>query len=56
MPFPLLRLLREGVRPLQRVRLGSLLASIGREAGMREQDVAALQTRDQAPAEPMVFE
>ncbi|ACI52758.1 conserved hypothetical protein [Gluconacetobacter diazotrophicus PA1 5] len=45
------------VRPPKRVRLGSLLASIGREADVTEQDVAALQqVRDQTPAEPMTFE
>ena len=38
------------------VRLGSFLASIGREAGMRDQDIAALQTRDQTPAEALSFE
>ncbi|KXV66775.1 hypothetical protein [Gluconobacter oxydans] len=38
------------------VRLGSFLASIGREAGVRDQDIAALQTRDQTPVEAMTFE
>lgn len=38
------------------VRLGSLLASIGREAGMRDQDITALQIRDQTSAEAMSFE
>ena len=38
------------------VRLGSFLASIGREAGVRDQDIAVLQTRDQTPAEAMSFE
>ncbi|AOX18891.1 MULTISPECIES: FitA-like ribbon-helix-helix domain-containing protein [Acetobacteraceae] len=49
-------ILEAAVRPPQRVRLGSLLASIGREAGVCDQDIAALQTRDQTPAEPMSFE
>jgi len=38
------------------VRLGSLLGAIGREAGVRDQDIAVLQTRDQTPAEAMSFE
>ncbi|MCP1271654.1 plasmid stabilization protein [Acetobacter cerevisiae] len=38
------------------VRLGSLLGTIGREAGVRDQDIAVLQTRDQTPAEAMSFE
>ena len=38
------------------VRLGSLLGAIGREAGVRDQDIAVLQTRDQTPAEAMTFE
>ncbi|WP_239019499.1 plasmid stabilization protein [Novacetimonas pomaceti] len=38
------------------VRLGSLLGAIGREVGVRDQDVAVLQTRDQTPAEAMTFE
>ncbi|ARW12128.1 FitA-like ribbon-helix-helix domain-containing protein [Acetobacter ascendens] len=49
-------ILEAAVRPQQRVRLGSLLAAIGREAGVSEQDVMALQVRDQIPAEPMSFE
>lgn len=38
------------------VRLGLLLTFIGREAGVRDQDITALQTRDQTPAEAMPFE
>ncbi|BCI69150.1 plasmid stabilization protein [Acetobacter malorum] len=38
------------------VRLGSLLGAIGREVGVRDQDIAVLQTRDQTPAEAMSFE
>ncbi|CAI9122370.1 plasmid stabilization protein [Brytella acorum] len=49
-------ILEAAVRPPQRVRLGSLLASIGREAGVCDQDIAALQTRDQTPTGPMSFE
>ncbi|KXV18904.1 plasmid stabilization protein [Acetobacter malorum] len=38
------------------VRLGSLLGAIGREAGVRDQDIAALQARDQTPTGAMSFE
>ncbi|MGO7424154.1 plasmid stabilization protein, partial [Rhizobium ruizarguesonis] len=41
----------------ERVMLGSLLASIGREAGLSNDDVDNLQlVRDKTPAEPMSFE
>ncbi|NEK33355.1 plasmid stabilization protein, partial [Rhizobium leguminosarum] len=45
------------VRPSERVKLGSLLAAIGRDAELSNSDVEALQqNRDKAPAEPMTFE
>ncbi|MBY5819174.1 FitA-like ribbon-helix-helix domain-containing protein [Rhizobium leguminosarum] len=45
------------VRPAERVMLGSLLASIGREAGLSNDDVDNLQlVRDKTAAEPMSFE
>jgi hypothetical protein len=53
-PFSLLRLLREGVRRLQASSWARSRPSV--EAGMREQDVAALGRPCGAPAEPMVFE
>ncbi|MFS2177180.1 plasmid stabilization protein [Rhizobium pisi] len=50
-------ILDAAVRPAERVKLGSLLASIGREAGLSDGDVDSLQSlRDEAPAEPMSFE
>jgi len=50
-------ILEAAVRPAERVKLGSLLASIGREAGLSNEDVDSLQSvRDKAPAEPMSFE
>ncbi|MFN7025203.1 MAG: FitA-like ribbon-helix-helix domain-containing protein [Pseudorhizobium sp.] len=49
-------ILDAAVRPTQRVRLGSLLASIGREAEMSDSDVEVLQERDKRRAEPMTFE
>ena len=45
-------ILEEAVRPNQRVKLGSLLAQIGREVGGVDLDIE----RDKAPAEPMSFE
>ena len=50
-------ILESAVRPAERVRLGSLLAAIGREADLSDADVEALQRpRETAPAEPMTFE
>ena len=50
-------ILEAAVRPADRVRLGSLLAEIGREAGgMTEADIAPIAgLRDGEPAEPTVF-
>jgi plasmid stability protein len=45
-------ILESAVKPPQRVRLGSLLAEIGREAGGVDLDI----TRDKTPAEPVSFE
>lgn len=50
-------ILEAAVRPAGRVKLGTLLAAIGREAGLTDQDVDALQQlRDKTPAEPIRFE
>ncbi|WP_246780667.1 FitA-like ribbon-helix-helix domain-containing protein [Rhizobium sp. AQ_MP] len=49
-------ILEAAVRPSQRVKLGSLLVAIGREADLSDRDVEALQQRDKTPAEPMTFE
>jgi plasmid stability protein len=45
-------ILEAAVRPARRVRLGSLLAEIGREAGGVELEIE----RDKTPAEPISFE
>lgn len=45
-------ILEEAVRPRDRVKLGSLLAQIGREVGGVELDIK----RDKTPVEPMSFE
>jgi plasmid stability protein len=50
-------ILEAAVRPAGRVKLGSLLAAIGREAGLTDKDVEALQNlRDKTPSEPVSFE
>lgn len=50
-------ILEAAVRPAHRVKLGTLLASIGREAGLTEADAERFdQLRDRAPNEPMGFE
>jgi antitoxin FitA len=49
-------ILEAAVRPSQRVKLGSLLVDIGREADLSDKDVEALQRRDRTSAEPMTFE
>ncbi|MGU7778958.1 FitA-like ribbon-helix-helix domain-containing protein [Burkholderia sp. PU8-34] len=45
-------ILEQAVRPEGRIKLGTLLAEIGREAGGVELDVQ----RDKTPTEPMSFE
>lgn len=50
-------IIEAAVRPPERVRLGSLLAAIGQDAGLSNSDIDALgQYRDISPAEPMTFE
>jgi plasmid stability protein len=50
-------ILEAAVRPPERIKLGSLLKAIGRDAELSDSDVEALQkSRDKTPAEPMTFE
>ncbi len=51
-------ILESAVRPAERVRLGSMLASIAREAGgLTDSEAEGFnRLRDRAPAEPMDFE
>lgn len=50
-------ILEAAVRPAHRVELGTLLASIGRDAGLTEADAERFdRLRDRAPDEPMEFE
>jgi len=51
-------ILEQAARPEGRIKLGSLLASIAREAGgLTDAEAEAInQNRDKTPAEPMSFE
>lgn len=50
-------ILDAAVRPCERVKLGSLLAAIGRDAELSNTEVETLQQhRDKTPVEPMTFE
>jgi plasmid stability protein len=50
-------ILEKAAKPEGRIKLGSLLAAIGREAGLTHKDVESiLQHRDRKPAKPMTFE
>lgn len=43
--------------PGQRVRLGEALAALTRQAGLTDDDIAAIErTRDRTPAHPMTFD
>ncbi|OZI74536.1 FitA-like ribbon-helix-helix domain-containing protein [Bordetella genomosp. 12] len=52
------RILEQAARPEGRIKLGSMLASIAREAqGLTDAEAEAInQQRDKTPAEPMSFE
>ncbi|HLZ82714.1 MAG TPA: plasmid stabilization protein [Caulobacteraceae bacterium] len=47
-------IIEAAVRPASRVKLGTLLAEVGRRAGLRDEDLVF--DRDRAPAEPPSFE
>lgn len=50
-------ILETTVRPAQRVKLGSMLAEIGREAGLTDEDCAVFEhVRDKSPDDPVSFE
>ena len=49
-------ILEEAVRPEGRVRLGSLLAEVGRQAALTDEEWAAFAARDATPAQPVSFE
>ncbi|MGV1866302.1 MULTISPECIES: FitA-like ribbon-helix-helix domain-containing protein [unclassified Rhizobium] len=50
-------IIEAAVRPSERLKLGSFLAAIGHDTRLANGDVEALQkSRDNGPAEPMIFE
>ncbi len=50
-------ILETAVRPADRIRIGSALAALSRDAGLTNADFEALeQARDRTPATPMSFE
>ncbi|MFC5769046.1 FitA-like ribbon-helix-helix domain-containing protein [Thauera sinica] len=50
-------ILESAVKPEGRVKLGSLLADIGRRAGLTDEEFAVFeQARDKTPARPASFE
>ena len=50
-------ILANAVKPQGRKQLGSLLAEIGRQAGLSDEEFAIIeQLRDKTPARPMTFE
>ena len=50
-------ILKQAAKPEGRVKLGSLLVSIGREVGLTDEDVDVFNTiRDKTPSEPISFE
>lgn len=50
-------ILEAAVRPAERLRIGSALSALSREAGLTNADFEALEkSRDRAPAKPMTFE
>ena len=51
------QILKSAVSPEGRVKLGSLLADLGRQAGLTDEEAAVFeQVRDKAPARPPSFE
>lgn len=49
-------ILEEAVKPEGRVKLGSLLADIGRQAKLTDEDLAVFAQRDKTPAQPVGLE
>ena len=50
-------ILERAVKPARRVRLGDALAALGRNIGLTDEDIAAIErARDRSPAKPMNFE
>lgn len=49
-------ILEEAVKPAGRTKLGSLLADIGRQAKLTDDEAAIFEQRDQTPAEPIALQ
>lgn len=50
-------ILAAAVKPDERLRMGDALAALGREIGLTDEDVAAMDAaRDRAPAQPLRFD
>jgi Plasmid stability protein len=49
-------ILESAIRHEGRVKLGSLLADIGRQAELTDEDAAVFEQRDKTPAKPMELE
>lgn len=49
-------ILEEAVKPQGRLKLGSLLADIGRQIRLTDEEVELINQRDQSPARPVSFE
>jgi plasmid stability protein len=48
-------ILEDAVKPEGRVKLGSLLADIGRRTKLTDEELAVFEQRDKTPAEPLKF-
>ena len=48
-------ILEDAVKPEGRVKLGSLLADIGRRAKLTDEELTVFEQRDKTPAEPLKF-
>jgi antitoxin FitA len=48
-------ILEDAVKPEGRVKLGSLLADIGRQAKLTDEELTVFEQRDKTPAEPLMF-
>lgn len=49
-------ILEDAVKPEGRVKLGSLLAGIGRRAGLKDEEFSVFEQRDKTPAQPVSIE
>lgn len=49
-------ILEEAVRPQGRLRLGSMLADIGRQVRLTDEEVASINQRDKSSPRPVSFE